>query len=128
MTGPDQFRIVCMVRGGRGVVQGGVARLGPRRGRGQRPGPGGVAWPCWRVDRVGSDGPEMHNSASARGQGEIPGGDGVRMESEVSGALLHLGVVGVASRLVGGQQRLQTAQVAQHLTSPDNNVSYESGH
>ena len=37
------------------------------------------------------------------------------MEGEVGGALLHLGVVGVASRLVRGQQRLQTAQVTQHL-------------
>ena len=71
----------------------------------------------WRIQPLGG-----------QGQGEIPGGDSVRMESEVGGALLHLGVVGVASRLVGGQQRLQTAQVAQHLTSPDNNISYESGH
>ena len=45
----------------------------------------------------------------------LPGGDRVRMEGEVGGALLHLGVVGVASRLVRGQQCLQTAQVTQHL-------------
>ena len=46
------------------MVQGGVARLGPGGGRGQRSGSGGVAWASLRVDRVGGDGPEMNKSAT----------------------------------------------------------------
>ena len=46
------------------MVQGGVSRLGPGGGWGQRPGAGGVAWSSRRVDRVGGDGPEMNKSAT----------------------------------------------------------------
>ena len=128
-----------------------MAGLRPGRGRGQRAGPGGVSWTRRGVDRVGGDGPEMKtNIATVRRSGvskrarqlnrkwrspndvlrvksqeesQIPGGDRVRMEGEVGGALLHLGVVRVASRLVGGEQSLQTAQVTQHLVS--NQISYQ---
>ena len=47
-------------------MEGGVARVGPGRGRSQRAGPGGVSRTSRGVDRVSGDGPEMMTLATVK--------------------------------------------------------------